>query len=232
MSEPSPIMQFAAQCRAAGPIHIDHGDKIPPTSYAYRYASKTLYMQRCKQKEKLTCHVSNMIAHRSAKLIATINIKPRQPFHLDSNPLISSLLPRLPSFGAWSGVAGRTDLPTGVMLFSLSTVAIAGPWLKKSTRMYVGAFPYKVRHSAAASPKLPTGPDGAFVVVMLWTSGLVMPKACSNPLKWFINGNRPDSTAADASPRTVDGRSGTHEKSERLFTSKGFSKTKVNSSSR
>lgn len=161
-----------------------------------------------------------------------MNIKPRQPFHLVNNRLISSLFPRLPPLGAWSGVAGRVDLPTAVMPFSLSTVSIAEAWLKKSTRINVGALPYKVRHSPAASPKLPVGPDGAFVMLMLKTSGVMMPKACATSLKWFINGKRPDLTAVDISPWTADGRSGIQVKSERLVTSKGFSKTKVNSSSR
>lgn len=104
-------------------------------------------------------------------------------------------------------------------------MVIAEAWSKKSTRMNVGAFPYRVRHSVAALPKLPIGPDAALVMLMLNTSGAKTPKSCSTPLKWFINGRRPDLMAAEMSPLTEDGRSGVHVKSERLVTSKGFSNT-------
>lgn len=56
-------------------------------------------------------------------------------------------------------------LPVGEIPFKLSATSIAGPTLKKSTSMNVGAFPYIDAHVVAWSPRLPAPPPcGAFVV--------------------------------------------------------------------
>jgi len=75
-------------------------------------------------------------------------------------------------------LSGTGVRPTGlVTLFSLSTVSIAGPWSKKSTRMNVGCRPeYWLLHEVAASPRLPVPPDAPFVVPAADASGTSMPK--------------------------------------------------------
>ena len=67
---------------------------------------------------------------------------------------------------------------------------------------------------------------------MFEMSGTSMPNACLVAKKWFINGRRPDWMAACVAPLMAVGRSGRQEKPERLVTSKGFSKIKLNSSRR
>jgi len=42
---------------------------------------------------------------------------------------------------------------------------MAGPTLKKSTKMNWGALPYEEVHSSAEDPRLPDPPLGALVVV-------------------------------------------------------------------
>merc|ERR1711939_502903 len=57
--------------------------------------------------------------------------------------------------------------PTGfVTPFRPSTISIAGPTLKKSTTMNVGARPYSLLHRLAEAPRFPVPPPGAFVVVI------------------------------------------------------------------
>lgn len=47
---------------------------------------------------------------------------------------------------------------------SLSTVSMAGPLSKKSTRMKLGCRLHASLHLEAASPRFPVPPEGAFVV--------------------------------------------------------------------
>lgn len=164
------------------PNENDNADRYADQPCNPRYESLNITQIRpvCKPK-----------AHRRAKDVPITINKPIQPCQLmnrlpETSPFLLALLVDV------NGVAVDVFRPTAVMPFRLSTVLMADPWSKKSTRMNVGAFPYRVLHSFAASPKLPTGPDGAFVVVMFEMSGTSIPNACLVAKKWFIKGKRPD----------------------------------------
>ena len=119
-----------------------------------------------------------------------------------------------------------------VIPFRLSTVVIAGPWSKKSTKMKLGAFPYAVLHCVAESPRLPGPPLGALVVVIFPTSGVSIPKSSVLSRKWFMSDILPDEIAVEISPFKFEGRSGRQVKFNSETFSNGFSKMKVNSSMR
>jgi len=86
-------------------------------------------------------------------------------------------------------VVGKAFLPSVCPCtpFNRSTVSRAGPTLKKSTMMNVGAFPYIDVQFVAASPRLPTEPDGALVFMTCSIDGNSMPLRLSYR-KWFMRG--------------------------------------------
>ena len=96
-----------------------------------------------------------------------------------------------------------------LMLLNPSTVVIAGPTLKKSTKKKFGALPYWPKHDCTAAPKDPGALGSAELVLEAFsTAGVTIFNSCCFPRKWFIRNSRPDDPAAAALPLIADGRSG------------------------
>ena|ERR1700761_3364591 len=75
--------------------------------------------------------------------------------------------------------------PTGeLMLLNPSTVVIAGPTLKKSTKTKFGALPYWLKHDCTAAPKEPGALGSAELVFEeLSTAGVTISNNCCCPKK-------------------------------------------------